>query len=493
MKTCEVGALMEGLEIRKIGSFDGLSYKISGVSADSRKAQAGGMFLSFPGPYQQIYLQEALKKGVRVVLIEQGNIPALEAGVEEILWLEVPSLRYTLSQVASRIYPDRPETLAAVTGTNGKTSVASFTRQIWSSLGYEGAFWGTTGLEASHEVLKRVRLEASLTTPDPLTLHQGLESLAHNGVTHMSLEASSHGLDQHRLSGICVKAAAFTQLSQDHLDYHGTMEAYFQAKCKLFQEILAPEGVAVLNADVPEFEALAQICRERKIEFLTYGWAAQHLRLEAVRVLPEGWEVEGSFFGQKETVFLPLRGAFQIMNVWAALGLVYGTGGDLKAALSMLKALKGVSGRMEYIGKNSQGAQIFVDFAHTPDALNQILGDLRPHTLGKLWVVFGCGGDRDKTKRPLMGKIAGEKADCVVVTDDNPRFENPEEIRREILSGCFENTKEIADRAEAIKWVCEKAQEGDLVVIAGKGHEEGQIVGEKVFSFSDQRVVKSFI
>ena len=495
--TYGLNALLHGLDVQHYAEGPvpgGLPYvDVAHVLSDARNICPGDMFVSLSKDVVAVatYVEQALDMGAQVILLEQGVVlpknlltRATHLGIH---LLQTLNTSYAFSRMAAYMYSHLPETLVAVTGTNGKSSVASFVRQIWSYAGFSAAYWGTVGLEVGGRFIES---PSALTTPDAMTLGKTLESLAQEGVTHVSLEASSHGLEQHRLSGICVKAAGFTQLSQDHLDYHGTMENYFEAKTVLFKSILSETGIAVLNADVPEYRELKAICQKRNVRVMDYGYQAQDLSIQSIVPIDTGYEVSCIVLEKEVSFSLPLQGDFQVHNSLCALGLALATGVPLASAIEALNHLKSVTGRVERVGKTPHGATVFVDYAHTPDALANVLRSLRSHTRGKLWVVFGCGGDRDTSKRGPMGAIAEQGADGVIVTDDNPRSEDPAAIRAQIMLGCGPKAREIPGRLEAIKAACEAAEDGDVIVIAGKGHEKGQIVGDEVFPFDDIQVAK---
>jgi UDP-N-acetylmuramoyl-L-alanyl-D-glutamate--2,6-diaminopimelate ligase len=389
--------------------------------------------------------------------------------------------------LAARFFGRQPDTVAAVTGTNGKTSVAVFTRQLWKLLGHQAASMGTLGIEAPTYVRA-----GSLTTPDPVSLHQDIAELADAGVTHLAMEASSHGLDQFRLDGIRIASAAFTNLTRDHLDYHGTMDAYLAAKRRLFAEVMVPGGAAVLNADTEQAVGLAEICRTQGHRIITYGRRGEDLRLTGSTPLPAGQRLSARISGRARRVTLKLVGGFQAMNALAALGLVVGSGAEPQAVFELLARLEAVPGRLQLAGKRFNEAQVYVDYAHTPDALETVLTAIRPHAKSKLVVLFGCGGDRDAGKRPMMGAIATRLADRVIVTDDNPRSEDPAEIRRQILAAAPGAT-EIGSRADAIAQAVAGLEPAEVLVIAGKGHERGQIVGTTVHPFDDVTVARAAI
>jgi UDP-N-acetylmuramoyl-L-alanyl-D-glutamate--2,6-diaminopimelate ligase len=461
--------------------------EIRGLAVDSREVEAGFLFAAFPGVNEdgRRYVSDAVARGAVAVLAP------LDTG-RDLLPDDVPLLldqnpRRRLALMVAAFYGDQPRHIAAVTGTNGKTSVVSFTRQIWTRLGYPAASLGTLGIEASHycETL-------SLTTPDPVALIQGIAKLADRGVSHLAIEASSHGLEQYRIDGVRVTSAAFTNLSRDHLDYHGSMDLYFAAKARLLSEVMALGGVAVLNADIPEYDRLESMCRSRGHKTLSYGQAGRDLRLLDRRLDAEGQDLSIRVLGTHHRIRLPLVGSFQAMNALAALGLVLAEGGDPAAATEALESLEGVRGRLERVARHPSGAGIYVDYAHTPDALDAVLATLRPHTQSRLICVFGCGGDRDPGKRPTMGAIVARSADVGIVTDDNPRTEDASAIRREVLAAC-PTCREIGDRARAIEVAIAELGPGDTLVIAGKGHEQGQIVGDRVIPFDDATVARAAV
>jgi UDP-N-acetylmuramoyl-L-alanyl-D-glutamate--2,6-diaminopimelate ligase len=388
--------------------------------------------------------------------------------------------------MAARFYGGQPETAVAVTGTSGKTSVADFTRQIFAALGYRAASLGTIGLVTPDE-----RRYGSLTSPDPIALHRTLAELASGGITHLALEASSHGLDQHRLDGLRLKAAAFTNLGHDHLDYHPSIEAYLAAKLRLFSEVLPPGGTAVVNTDSEHAGAVIEVALQAGRRVLTVGKAGETLALEALEPERFAQRLRVRHAGGAVDVRLPLLGGYQAGNALLAAGLAMTTGEAADRVLPTLERLEGVKGRLEVMGQ-VRGGLVVIDYAHKPDALAAALAALRPFAPGKLVCVFGCGGDRDKAKRPVMGEIAGRLADTVIVTDDNPRSEDPRAIRAAILAGA-PRAREIGDRAEAILAGSRLLGTGDVLLIAGKGHETGQIVGDKVIPFSDHEVVRDLL
>ena len=457
--------------------------EISGLTADSRKAAPGFLFAALQGSSVdgRRYIADAVARGAVAVLADEGTRLDDTATVA-LFTHNNPRRRY--AQIAARFHAPQPGTVVAVTGTNGKSSTVEFVRQMWEAAARPAATLGTLGLVAPG----RVRT-GGLTTPDPADLHADLKALAEDGVDHVAIEASSHGLDQYRLDGLSIAAAAFTNLTRDHLDYHGTMDRYFEAKARLFGELLVPGGVAVINFDDPFGAQIAARAKARGAVLFNYGRKGAELRLLEARPLPHGQMLKLDILGRRVETVLPLIGEFQAMNALAALGLALGTSIPVKDAVPVLAILKGARGRLEHAASLSDGASIFVDYAHTPDALERVLQALRPHTDGRLVVVFGCGGDRDKGKRPLMGGIAVRRADLAIVTDDNPRSEDAAAIRREVLTG-GQGAREIADRETAIFDAVAQLRAGDILVIAGKGHEQGQIVGTQVFPFDDLEVAR---
>ncbi len=460
--------------------------EVTGLSSDSRAIQPGNLFAALPGTQHDgvAFIDDALARGAGSILAPpQTDLPRQYADIP-IIQDNEPARRFSL--MAARFYKTQPEIVTAVTGTNGKTSVASFLRQIWAHQGLAAASIGTLGVDAPG-----IEEPGALTTPDPVMLHQTLSRLAENGVSHLALEASSHGIEQFRLDGVRIEAAAFTNLSRDHLDYHGTEKAYFAAKAQLFSRILPEGAMAVLNADAPEFAALAAIAQRRGQRIISYGVDGNDVRITRGRPLGFGQLVSFEIAGRLHDVHLPLVGAFQIANVACAIGLFIATGGEAGAALEAVSDLKVAPGRMEHMGNRANGAAVFVDYAHTPDALANALAAIRPHAKSELIVVFGCGGDRDKGKRPTMGRIAAEGADRVIVTDDNPRSEDGAVIRREIIAGIGKPSSitEIPERGTAIATAIAELEPGDVLVIAGKGHERGQIVGDQVLPFDDREEV----
>ncbi len=467
----------------RAGDWSGPLPLLSGLSVDSKRTEPGHLFAALPGSrmHGAEFVRYALRMGAVAVLTDAEGLAKAEAELGE---LAVPVIlseepRRTLAIAAARWFGAQPDVVVAVTGTNGKTSVASFTRQIWEALGEVAVNFGTTGVEGA------VAAPLTHTTPEPLTLHALLADLAVRGVTHAAMEASSHGLDQRRLDGVRLAAAGFTNISRDHLDYHADFESYFDAKMGLFDRVLPRHGTAVINVDDPRGPQARAIAEKRGQAVLGVGCVQDcDLRLIEQRFDATGQELLYAWRDRRLRARLDLIGGFQAHNALVAAGLAIGSGSPAADALEALPGLRTVRGRMERAATRGNGASIFVDYAHSPDALRTALAALRPHVMGRLLVVFGAGGDRDRGKRPLMGEAAAEAADAIFVTDDNPRSEAPALIRAAILSGCPEAT-EIGDRAEAILTAVDALQAGDALLIAGKGHETGQIVGDDVLPFDD--------
>ena len=453
---------------------------IAGLAADSRKVKPGFLFIAIAGAKADgaHFAKQAAASGAAAVVAEQrpeGLPPA-------VAFIQVDNARRALALAAAKFYPRQPQTIAAVTGTSGKTSVAAFTRQIWSTLGFRSASIGTVGV-----VSPKGERYGSLTTPDPVDLHRTLDQLAGEGITHLALEASSHGLDQHRLDGVRIAAGGFTNLSRDHLDYHPTIEAYLAAKLRLFEELIVTGGTAVVGIDDCYAGQVVDAARKRRLKVMTVGEQGEDIKLAGGSIDGFAQVVDMVHGGRTYKVRLPLVGAFQVQNAALSAGLAIAVGAEPGRAFAALERLTGAKGRLELVGSRN-GAPIFIDYAHKPDALKKALVSLRPYAKGRLTVVFGAGGDRDSGKRPIMGRVAVEGADKVVITDDNPRSENPAAIRAAILADAPGAT-EIGDRAEAIRKAIADLKSGDVLLIAGKGHETGQIVGDRVLPFSDHDAV----
>lgn len=456
---------------------------VTDLALDSRNVRKGTLFAALPGTrvHGGEFIQYALRMGAAAVLTDRqgAEIAAQELAHSDAALVVVEDAADTLAHAAALFFGAQPETMVAVTGTNGKTSVASFTRQIWDALGRKAVNIGTTGVEGAYEA------PGLHTTPEAVTLHRVLADMAAAGVTHAAMEASSHGLHQKRMDGVRVAAAAFTNLTQDHLDYHGTMAAYFEAKLRLFTGLLPEGGVAVVNLDDSYGPRVAEVCEARGIEVLGVAqYADAALKITGRRIDETGQDVLFRWQGEARQVRLDLIGAFQAMNVLTAAGLAIAGGEPAEDVFSVLPKMTGVRGRMQLAARRSHGAPIYVDYSHTPDSLEVALKALRPHVLGRLVVVFGAGGDRDTGKRPLMGEAAALWSDVAFVTDDNPRTEDPAAIRAAVLAGCPEAT-EVPDRAEAILRAVDMLEPGDALLIAGKGHETGQQVGDVIYPFDD--------
>jgi UDP-N-acetylmuramoyl-L-alanyl-D-glutamate--2,6-diaminopimelate ligase len=450
--------------------------EITGITADSRQVKPGYLFAALPGANTdgRRFVADAMKAGA-VAVIAGEAIPDLGAPVVDAC---DPRRAYALA--AAAFWGAQPASCVAVTGTNGKTSVVTFCRQIFAACGRKSASMGTLGVQAGDELLT----QPGLTSPDAGDVARLLAELAGRGVTHLALEASSHGIDQRRLDGVRLKAAGFTNLSQDHLDYHGDMASYRAAKLRLFETLLPRGATAVLNADSGEFPAFAAAAVRAGLAVYSIGEKGEDLRLASREAVPDGQRLTVAAASARLDVHLPLAGAFQASNALVAAGLCIAAGEDPSQVLPALEHLQGAAGRMQRIGKGPKGGEAFVDYAHTPDGLKTALEALRPHARGRLIVVFGAGGDRDRAKRPLMGAVAADIADIIIVTDDNPRTEDPAAIRRSILGGA-PGAHEIGDRAEAIRTAVGMLSDGDLLVVAGKGHEQSQTVGDQVLPFDD--------
>ena len=464
--------------------------EIAGLTVDSRRARPGFLFAAWRGVQRdgRKFAGDAVTRGAVAILTDDAGALDLDDDVRRgITIITDANPQRRLALAAARFYGRQPATIVAVTGTNGKTSVAHFTRELWGALGHKAASLGTLGL-----VTPDGHRPGALTTPDSVALHRDLAELAGRGILHAAIEASSHGLDQCRLDGVAIAAAAFTNLTRDHLDYHGDMAGYRAAKDRLFSILLPAGGQAILNADSDEFPRLAALCRGRGHSVVGYG-AADRADLRLVDRIPQrdGQRLGLDLFGARYELALPLVGEFQAMNALAALGLVVATGSAVASAAAALERLTPVPGRLQFVGDPNHAA-VFVDYAHTPDALATVLAALRPHAEGRLVVAFGAGGDRDRGKRPLMGRVASELADRVYVTDDNPRTEAPTEIRRAILATAPQAI-EIGDRREAITAAIADLRPGDVLVIAGKGHESGQIIGTETLPFDDVEVARAAI
>jgi len=463
---------------------------VAGLTLDSREVKPGYLFAALAGSRQDgaRFVADAAARGAIAILVApDASLPALDPAIAIV---RDANPRRRLALMAAAFAGAQPGTIAAVTGTNGKSSTVHFLRQIWAQLGEKAASVGTLGI-----VSPTLNRGPGLTTPDPVRLHTDLAALAHGGVTHLAIEASSHGLDQHRLDGLKLSAAAFTNLTHEHLDYHASMDVYFAAKARLFDALLPREGTAVVNADSDHAGLLAAICRRRSIRFWTYGAQGREFRLERVVPTASGQHLEVSVLGVRHQIELPLAGGFQASNALAALGLAVATGADPARAVAALATLSGAPGRLELVARASSGAPVYVDYAHKPEALETVLSTLRPFAGGKLVVVFGCGGDRDRAKRPVMGEIATRLADLAIITDDNPRSEEPAAIRAEIAGGIPAGRRNWREVTEGRRLAIEAGfaaltGPADLLLIAGKGHETGQTIGAVTHPFDDSAVAR---
>ncbi|SFQ41329.1 UDP-N-acetylmuramoyl-L-alanyl-D-glutamate--2,6-diaminopimelate ligase [Roseivivax halotolerans] len=461
----------------------GRDAKITGLAVDSREVRDGYLFAALPGTrvHGADFIQYALRQGAGAILTdaEGAEIASTELSASDAALVVAADPRQALSYSAALWFGAQPETMVAVTGTNGKTSVAAFTRMIWQELGHRAINLGTTGVEGDwHAPLKH-------TTPEPITLHRALAEAAASGVDFAAMEASSHGLEQRRLDGVQLRAAGFTNFSQDHLDYHKSFDDYFAAKAGLFARVLPEEGTAVINIEDARGVDMAAIAHARGQDLITVGRAeGADLCMMAQRFNATGQDVRLRYRGAIKQLELSLIGGFQAENALVAAGLVIACGEDAEAVLDTLPRLSTVRGRMQLAAKRENGAAVFVDYAHTPGAVETAIQALRPHVMGRLVAIVGAGGDRDAGKRPLMGQAAADHADLVIVTDDNPRSEDPAAIRAAVMAGAPEAI-EIGDRAEAILRGVDALGPGDALLICGKGHETGQIVGDTVYPFDD--------
>lgn len=459
--------------------------EITGLTADSRKVKPGYLFAALAGvaAHGRDFVAQAKANGA-VAVLSAGDLGS-DPGVAHVV---SNNPRRAFALAASAFYPARPEVLVAVTGTNGKSSTVDFLRQIWSHIGRNAASLGTLGAITDKEVL-----DMGHTTADPVALHWMLQHLSASGVTHAAMEVSSHGLEQHRADGLTFGAGAFTNLTQDHLDYHVDMASYRAAKMKLWA-LVKDRGVAVINADAAEGEAFERGAQERGLELLLCGWRAPRdraLKIVEIQPRPNAQTMTLCWNGRDyRDIDLPLIGEFQAINAVTAATLALSLGDAPEAVFAAMQTLKPVKGRMEHVGQSKTGGHVFVDYAHTPDGLDVLLRAARPHAPGRIIAVFGCGGDRDTDKRPKMGAIAARQADVVIVTDDNPRSEEPGEIRKQILAAA-PGALEIGDRAQAIKEAVSMLKAGDALMIAGKGHETGQIIKGVTHPFSDQDVARA--
>jgi UDP-N-acetylmuramoyl-L-alanyl-D-glutamate--2,6-diaminopimelate ligase len=454
--------------------------EVTGFALDHRKVARGNVFGAFRGARfnGEDFIGEAVKRGAVAV------VARLEAKAEGVAHLAADEPRKLFADLAARYFAPYPETVVAVTGTNGKTSTVELTRQLWRMAGHRSASIGTLGVTTADDQVK-----TGLTTPDIVTFLSNMAGLKRMGISHVAYEASSHGLDQYRAEGVPVRAAAFTNLSRDHLDYHPDMDAYFEAKMRLFDEVVDANGTAVIwTGDAKSVEVIER-ARRRGLKLITVGPGGETIDLVSRQSTPLGQQLVLRHDGNEHKLALPLIGAYQMNNVLTAAGLVLATGGEWAATLSGMGRVSPVRGRLERAVISRAGAPVYIDYAHTPDAVEAAIEALRPHVEGRLITVLGAGGDRDEGKRPEMGAVAARLSDVVIITDDNPRSEEPAQIRRAVLGGAPEAT-EIGDRREAIAAAIAMAKAGDIVLVAGKGHEQGQIVGDQVLPFDDVTVAR---
>jgi len=458
--------------------FSGLA--LTGLASDSRKVKPGYLFAALAGTKTDgaRFVKDAVARGAVAVM----GPPALAEDVAAlgVRFIAEDNPRLGLARFAAAFYAGQPEIVAAVTGTKGKSSIVAFLREIWTALGKPAASLGTVGVSGPNGAMP-----LSHTTPDPVEIHELLAKLKQEGVDHLAIEASSHGLDQHRLDGVKIRACGFTNITRDHMDYHPTFDAYLAAKLRLFTEVVQDGGVAVVNADAAHADRFMDAATARGLKLITVGRKGDTIHLDRREDQGGSQALTLHYQGRIYYIDLPQAGEFQASNALVAAGLAIGLGGDPAKVFEALEHLKGAPGRMEKVAFAASGAPIYVDYAHTPDSLEKILEALRPHTANRLHVVFGCGGDRDKGKRPLMGAIATKLADDVIVTDDNPRSEDADVIRSEILAAA-KGARDIGDRALAIRTAVAELKTGDVLVLAGKGHETGQYVKGEIFPFSDR-------
>lgn len=473
---------LESQNYPRDGEWNDIDPIIKGLSSDTKNVRPGYIFFAINGikTHGAYFAKKAIEKGAVLIITDLEGAQVLQKANIKIAVLIVPNTRQKLAEYAARWNELQPKTQIAITGTNGKTSVCNFVEQIWNFLGYRAASIGTLGVRAD------TYLKLNNTTPDPILLHKILRNLAENQIEYVSMEASSHGLDQYRLEGVNLKAAAFTNLSRDHLDYHTDEDEYLASKCILFDRILPAGHLVVLNVDDPCAQVIKLVSENRGHIVVTVGRNEMaNFRIRNHSYDPDGQTITFSYQGLTQVLYLPLIGSFQATNALIAAALIINLGAPYRAVFDFLPKLKSVPGRMELVGTKKRRGKVYVDYAHTPDALLSALKALKPHTIGKLILLFGAGGERDQGKRPLMGKVAKEYADKIFLTDDNPRNESPESIRKEILKEC-PMAIEIPNRAEAILISIEKMQEGDVLLIAGKGHETGQIIGDDILPFNDK-------
>ena len=470
--------------------FKGQTTNFHGIAGHSSQAAPGMVFFALPSKRrgQEGFIELALHKGATAIVAPESVVLKKQSTFSHITFFGVKDIRLALAETAQMLFPEAPGFLAAVTGTNGKTSIAQFTQQLWALTDHNAVSLGTLGLQG----MNYEHLPPSLTTPEPLDLYPLLDEAYHQGMTHAVLEASSHGLHQRRLDGLRFQVGCFSNFSQDHLDYHLNLRTYWLAKMRLFKELMKPGGTAIINASLPYPYDLSEACKKKNLTCWTYGVEGNDVKVTHVEHTEAGQNVEAVFFDQKESFFLPLQGRFQLENALAAILIVHASGVALRNVLAQTEKLKGVQGRLEYVGMTPKGGCVYVDYAHTPDALRVVLENLRSHVKGNLLLVFGCGGDRDTSKRIHMGEVAERGADHVIVTDDNPRLEEPDKIRADILKGA-PHAQSIGERSEAISTAIQKLGKDDTLLIAGKGHERFQIIGTRHLPFNDKHIALKII
>lgn len=485
---------MKFLELTEnLGLNIAFDFEVKGIAIDSREVKEGFVFFALKGEKSDgvDFIEGAIKNGAKAVICNKSIPSDLQNKFSEINFFTSPNIAYILNHVCKVFYAPIPQNLLAVTGTNGKTSVANFTASLLTLLGSDATSIGTLGTLLYGDFDKQFSY-SGLTSPDIINLMKDLSGVKKQGIDFVAMEASSHGLHQHRLGGLLFKTAAFTNFTQDHLDYHGTMENYFNAKMILFKEYMVANGNVVLNSDIPQFEKIYKICREEKLNILTYGLNGEDIKIKNIKLDDKGLILDIEFLGKNKIIKTNLIGEFQAYNLACSMAMVASCGFEVDKICEKAILLKPVKGRMDVIFSKKHNAKVVIDYAHTPDALEKAIGSLRKQTSGKLITIFGCGGDRDKTKRPLMGKIADEMSDIIIVTDDNPRTEKPEDIRKDIIVAC-KKAIEVAGRKNAIEHGISILQNGDSILLAGKGHEDYQIIGKEKYSFDEFKIVREIL
>lgn len=482
--------LQKGININSLTEID-----ILGINSDSRLVQKGEIFGVFAPDLDQalMHIEQALERHVLVMVVSHKLMQRIESKpyLNDAVWIICERPRKIFAKLTSKFYGTHPQNCVAITGTAGKTSVCSLVLQLWKHLNIPSASMGTLGLHHSTEDLV-MEYTSTLTTPDPVSMHKCLAELKQSGTDHIVMEASSHGLDQNRLDGLRFKVAAFTSFSQDHLDYHPTMDAYFLAKLRLFEDLISKDGWAVLNADIPEYDALMDACVLRNHPIYSYGQHGKFMRLKSMSINKNGQRLVLEINNVDHIVQFPLMGRTQVYNLMCALTIVITMGAKINAVLKVVERIVPVPGRLNFAGQHSKGAMIYVDYAHKPQALELVLKDMRHYCKGRLHLVFGCGGDRDRDKRAIMGRIAHDFADRVIITDDNPRTEEPHTIRQQILSES-PSAIEIGDRKAAIEYAIQSLDPEDILIVAGKGHEKHQIIGSEKIPFDDMKVISNYL